>query len=108
MKWNRGCGNGGELTGDKNKISFSLFFLPLFQRPVSDHCDSESVKQSLAGQAVSLLRESLSEAGTMCESSAAICLTAAVSRSHSSESPPFTAILRVPGRVIGLKMVEKL
>lgn len=49
---------------------------------MSGRCDFESVRQSLSGQAVPLLRESPLQKGNMCDSSAAIWLTTAVRHSE--------------------------
>lgn len=54
----------------------------------SGHCDFKSLKQSLSGQAVPILRERLAETGAACDSSTAIWLSTAVRHSHSGESPP--------------------
>lgn len=74
---------------------------------MSGHCNFESVKQSLSGQAVPLLRQSLSKADTMCESSTAIWLTTAVSHSNSSELPLLTVISWINGWVIGPGIVHE-
>lgn len=63
-------------------VTLSLLLCP----SLSGHCDFESVRQSLSGQAV--------RTGNMCDSSAAIWLPTAVRHSNSSGSPLFSAIFR--------------